>query len=62
MAEHHSMSSQLSAARTPEKPEVTNVYDTMKGTYHDAVCGSQNAPAYMPLPATPSPFASIRKP
>ena len=61
MAEH-SMAEQLVAARTPAKPEVTNVYDAAKGMHHDTVCGSQNAPAYMPLPGTPSPFANLRKP
>lgn len=56
------MSSDIAKARTPAQPEVTNVYDAMKGHHHDTVCGSQNAPAYVTLPATPSPFANIRKP
>jgi len=56
------MSDQLVMARTPEKPEVTHVYDSMKGMYHDPVCNTPAAPAYMALPATPMPFANLRKP
>lgn len=60
MAEH-SMSSQLAMSRTPEKPEVTSVYDSMKGHYSDPACCLPVAPS-MPLPATPSPFLNLRKP
>lgn len=51
------MSSQLVMERTPVQPEVTNAYDAHKGHYHDPVCDTPAAPAYMPLPGTPSPFA-----
>lgn len=60
MAEHL-MSSQLVMARTPEKPEVTHVYDSMKGLYSDPACCLPVTP-YMALPGTPSPFANLRKP
>ena len=56
------MSSHLVMGISQSMPEVTNVYDSAKGRYFDTVCGSQNAPAYMTLPGTPSPIANVRKP
>lgn len=57
-----SMSSQLVMATSAAQPAVTAVYDAHKGHYHDPVCDTPAAPAYMPLPATPTPFANLRKP
>lgn len=57
-----SMSSQLAMEISSAQPEVTRVYDAHKGHYHDPVCDTPAVPAYMPLPATPMPFANLRKP
>jgi len=56
----HLMAAHLVTARTPAMPEVTNVYDAAKGRYHDPVCNTPPAPAYMPMPGTPSPFKNLK--
>ena len=48
---------EMAAAVSPAMPEPTNVYDAVAGKYYDTVCHTPSAPAYMPLPNTPSPFA-----
>lgn len=55
-----SMAAKLAMMVSPGMPEVTNVYDATKGRYHDSVCETPAAPAYMPLPGTPSPIANLK--
>jgi hypothetical protein len=55
------MNNQLVMATSPEKPEVVRAYDAMRGHYNDPACCLPVTP-YMTLPATPSPFANLRKP
>lgn len=42
---------------TPAQPEVTNVYDSHYGKYHDPVCDVVIPATPQPLPGTPSPFS-----
>lgn len=51
---------EMAAAITPAMPEATNVYDAVAGKYYDTVCHTTPAPAYMPLPGTPMPFANLK--
>jgi hypothetical protein len=52
--------SEIAQQITPSQPEATNVYDAHHGKYHDTVCNTPAVPAYMPLPATPSPFSNLK--
>lgn len=47
---------EIVASVSPAAPEAVNVYDAHAGKYYDTVCHTPPAPAYMPLPGTPSPF------
>lgn len=51
---------EMAAAISPAMPEPTNVYDAVAGKYYDTVCSTPAAPASMPLPATPAPFANLK--
>lgn len=51
---------EMAAAINPSMPEVTNVYDAVAGKYYDTVCKTPAAPASMPLPGTPMPFANLK--
>ncbi len=51
---------EMAAAISPAMPEPTNVYDAAAGKYYDTVCKTPAAPAYMPLPNTPAPFANLK--
>lgn len=51
---------EMAAAITPAMPEATNIYDAVAGKYYDTVCHTTPAPAYMPLPGTPMPFANLK--
>lgn len=51
---------EMAAAVSPAMPEPVNVYDAAAGKYYDTVCTTPPAPAYMPLPGTPSPFANLK--
>lgn len=51
---------EMAGSVSPATPEVVHVYDAHAGRYHDPVCNTPPAPASMPLPATPSPFANLR--
>ena len=50
----------MAAAVGPAMPEPTNVYDAVAGKYYDTVCSTPPAPASMPLPGTPMPFANLK--
>jgi hypothetical protein len=47
---------EMASSVSPAAPEAVNVYDAHAGKYYDTVCHTTPAPAYMPLPGTPSPF------
>ena len=51
---------EMAAAISPAMPEATNIYDAVAGKYYDTVCHTTPAPAYMPLPGTPMPFANLK--
>lgn len=54
------MNDQLAAGLSPSMPTITNVYDAHAGHYNDRACCPPPAPASMPLPGTPSPFANLK--
>ncbi len=51
---------EMAAAVSPASPEPVNVYDAAAGKYHDPVCNTPPAPAYVHLPGTPMPFANLK--
>ncbi len=51
---------EMAAAVGPAMPEPVNVYDAAAGKYYDTVCSTPAAPASMPLPNTPMPFANLK--